>query len=59
MKFFKMSAFEETDGYVGRIDKIFVNKRHYFIAPVYIAVDNTLHLVLMWVLLSFLGECHG
>ena len=29
--------------------------RKYFIAPVYIAVDNTMHLFLMWLLFSLLG----
>jgi len=30
--------------------------RKYFVAPVYCAVDNTIHLILMWVLLSMLGS---
>ena len=56
MKFFRMSAFKDSDGtYSGTLDVV-INKRQYFIAPVYIAVDNTLHLVLMWILLSYYGK---
>lgn len=32
------------------------NKRNYFVGPVYIKVDNTMHLVLMWLLFSWLGK---
>ena len=35
---------------------VYKGPRQYFWAPVYIAVDNTMHLVLMWLLLSFLGR---
>jgi len=63
MKFFKMSEFKDIDGAVGPGEKISIpyvavkiDKRQYFIAPVYIAVDNTLHLVLMWILLSLCGK---
>lgn len=30
--------------------------RRYFIAPVYMVVDNTLHIFLMWLVFSFLGN---
>jgi len=56
MKFFKMSMFQDVDGSFSGMTGVQINKRQYFIAPVYIAVDNTMHLVLMWVLLSLLGK---
>jgi len=66
MKKFKSIQFQDTDGYavMGHDDKgnptgipdIRINKRQYFVAPVYIAVDNTMHLVLMWMLFSLLGK---
>jgi len=36
--------------------RLYVGLRQYFWAPVYICVDNTMHLVLMWILLSLLGS---
>ena len=33
-----------------------ISPRSFFVAPVYIAVDNTMHIVLMWLLLSWLGK---
>jgi hypothetical protein len=39
-----------------RSERLYVGFRQYFWAPVYIVVDNTMHLVLMWILLSLLGS---
>jgi len=50
MEFIGQSRFKDVDGNVS--DKVIIDKRQYFIAPVYIAVDNTLHLILMWIGLS-------
>ena len=55
MKMIGQSGFKEPDGGMCCNGEVTINKRNYFIAPIYIAVDNTLHLVLMWVLLSCLG----
>jgi hypothetical protein len=34
---------------------VYVGLRQYFWAPVAIAVDNTMHIVLMWILFSVFG----
>jgi hypothetical protein len=39
--------------------EIYAGPRHLFWAPVYIAVDNTMHLLLMWLLFSWAGEIPG
>lgn len=39
-----------------RTEEVYIGLRQYFWAPVYIAVDNAMHLVLMWLLLSWLGD---
>jgi hypothetical protein len=36
--------------------QVYTGPRQYFWAPVMIAVDNTMHLVLMWALYSFFGQ---
>ena len=66
MRWMGSSKFEEVDGEVGAkypdgfgnydTTQVKINKRQYFIAPVYIAVDNSFHLVLMWILFSVLGK---
>ena len=64
MKFIGQSRFKDVDGNVSdkvtydgwgdfsKSDDVIIDKRQYFIAPIYIAVDNTLHLILMWIGLS-------
>jgi len=32
------------------------NVRTFFVAPIYVAIDNSMHLVLMWILFSVLGK---
>jgi hypothetical protein len=45
MKMIKQSQFSDDP----------TDKRNYFVGPVYIAIDNTWHLLLMWVAFSLLG----
>jgi len=33
-----------------------VNIRSFFVAPIYIIIDNSMHLVLMWILFELLGK---
>lgn len=65
MKWFGQSSFKDIDGELfttwnelGDPDStnVKIDKRQYFIAPIYIAIDNSMHLVLMWILLSVLGK---
>jgi len=39
----------------GEVEVEAFSPRAFFVAPVYIAVDNTMHLILMWVAFSLLG----
>ena len=65
MKWMGQSSFKDIDGELfttwnclGDPDStnVKIDKRQYFIAPIYIAIDNSTHLVLMWLLLSWLGK---
>jgi len=49
---------EEEENGMGKhtTNKVKLDKRQYFIAPIYIAIDNSMHLVLMWILLSLIGK---
>ncbi len=53
MKWIKGGVFAETISLYsdGKIKSF--TPREFFLAPVYIAVDNTMHLVLMWIAFSF------
>lgn len=66
MQFYGSTLFKVKDGHCsasmcedgqksGMLD-VTINKRQYFVAPVYIVVDNTMHIVLMWILFSVCGE---
>lgn len=65
MKWIGQDSFKEIDGELfttwndlGDADStnVKIDKRQYFIAPIYIAIDNSMHLVLMWILFSLLGK---
>jgi hypothetical protein len=67
MKWIRQSSFKDVDGYVvnysdtspdgwAGVPDVKLDKRQYFIAPIYIIIDNSMHIVLMWILLSILGK---
>jgi hypothetical protein len=55
MKWFGSTDFEKAPPKTDKFDGS-INIRSFFVAPVYIVVDNSMHLVLMWMLFSLLGK---
>jgi len=57
MKWMGSTQFNKIDGWCNSVShEVTINKRNYFVAPVYIAIDNSMHLVLMWIFFSLLGK---
>ena len=57
MKWFNIIDFEKAPPNItGTISQAQVNLRSFFVAPVYIIIDNSMHLVLMYILFSLLGK---
>ena len=57
MKWFGIVDFEKAPPIItGTISNAHINTRSFFVAPVYIIIDNSMHLTLMWMLFSLLGK---
>lgn len=60
MKWFNIVDFEkappEVNNNLTHYNRPCVNLRSFFVAPVYMVIDNSMHLVLMWILFSLLGK---
>lgn len=59
MEFFRQTQFKHVCSWHKADESCEVNNiklRAFFVAPVYIAIDNTFHLVIMWLLFSWLGN---
>lgn len=53
MKWFDVVDFEKAPP---SLENGQVNLRSFFVAPIYCVIDNSMHLVLMWILFSLLGK---